>query len=188
MRNFVVECITTLFGFRRVNFTVNRFYLTIKELEVIGLNSETHTRIIIAEWCYKACVRSVQLRSFFWSVFSCIRIEYGDLLFSLWTLFTQWNESGFFFHWRHHLHLCKTNFFVGDGINVNKSGGCCCISLHLPLILTYLVYWISNYQKAQRLISWQKSTLTIDFIKIFKTQIKICYFAWTIFERRTISF
>ena len=26
------------------------------------------------------CVKSVQTRSYFWSVFSCIRIEYGDLL------------------------------------------------------------------------------------------------------------
>ena len=25
------------------------------------------------------CVKIVQIRSFFWSVFSCIRIEYGDL-------------------------------------------------------------------------------------------------------------
>ena len=26
------------------------------------------------------CVKIVQMRSYFWSVFSCIRIEYGDLL------------------------------------------------------------------------------------------------------------
>ena len=25
------------------------------------------------------CVKSVQVRSFFWSIFSCIRTEYGDL-------------------------------------------------------------------------------------------------------------
>ena len=25
------------------------------------------------------CVKRVQIRSYFWSVFSCIRIEYGDL-------------------------------------------------------------------------------------------------------------
>ena len=25
------------------------------------------------------CVKSVQIRSFFWSAFSCIRTEYGDL-------------------------------------------------------------------------------------------------------------
>ena len=29
------------------------------------------------------CVKSVQIRSFFWSVFSCIRTEYGDLLHKL---------------------------------------------------------------------------------------------------------
>ena len=26
------------------------------------------------------CVKSIQIRSYFWSVFSCIRTEYGDLL------------------------------------------------------------------------------------------------------------
>ena len=26
------------------------------------------------------CMESVQIRSFFWSVFSCVRNEYGDLL------------------------------------------------------------------------------------------------------------
>ena len=52
-------------------------------------------------------VKSVQRRSFFWSVFSCIQTEYGDLLckspysvqiqentdqknLRIWTLFTQW--------------------------------------------------------------------------------------------------
>ena len=31
--------------------------------------------------CYTThCVKSVQIRSFFWSVFSCIRTKYGDLL------------------------------------------------------------------------------------------------------------
>ena len=29
------------------------------------------------------CVKSVQIRSFFWSVFSCVRTEYGDLLHKL---------------------------------------------------------------------------------------------------------
>ena len=53
------------------------------------------------------CVKNVQIRSFFWSMFSCIRTEYGDLLrkssysvrikeitdqkkLRIWTLFTQW--------------------------------------------------------------------------------------------------
>ena len=29
---------------------------------------------------YTHCVKSVQIRSFFWSVFSCIRTEYGEIL------------------------------------------------------------------------------------------------------------
>ena len=58
----------------------------------------------------KHCVKSVQIRSLFWSVFPCIRTEYEDLLsksrysvqmrentdqkkLRVWTLFTQWNDS-----------------------------------------------------------------------------------------------
>ena len=32
------------------------------------------------------CVKSVQIRSYFWSVFSCIQLEFG---LRIWTLFTQ---------------------------------------------------------------------------------------------------
>ena len=56
--------------------------------------------------CTNHCVKSVQIRSIFWSVFSCIRDEYGGLLrkspysvlmqentdqkkLRIWTLFTQ---------------------------------------------------------------------------------------------------
>ena len=35
--------------------------------------------IVTRENGYKHCVKSVQIRSYFWSVFSCIRIEYWDL-------------------------------------------------------------------------------------------------------------
>ena len=30
--------------------------------------------------CYLHCVKSVQIQSYFWSVFSCIRTKYGELL------------------------------------------------------------------------------------------------------------
>ena len=56
------------------------------------------------------CVKSVQMWSFFWSVFSRIRTEYGEILrispysvrmqentdqkkLRIWTLFTQWRIS-----------------------------------------------------------------------------------------------
>ena len=32
---------------------------------------------------HKHCVKSVQIRTYFWSVFSCIRAEYGDLQISV---------------------------------------------------------------------------------------------------------
>ena len=58
------------------------------------------------------CVKSVQIRNFFWSVFSCIWTEYDDLLrkflysvqvqkntdqkkLRIWTLFTQWSLRDF---------------------------------------------------------------------------------------------
>ena len=60
-----------------------------------------------AHYVCKHCVKSVQIRSFFWSVFSRIRTEYGEILLispylvwirentdqkklRVWTLFTQW--------------------------------------------------------------------------------------------------
>ena len=58
-------------------------------------------------YCSKHCVKSVQIRSNFWSVFSCIQTECGEILrispysvrmrenkdhklLRIWTLFTQW--------------------------------------------------------------------------------------------------
>ena len=35
------------------------------------------------------CVKSVLIRSFLWSLFSCIPTEYEEIL-RIWTLFTQW--------------------------------------------------------------------------------------------------
>ena len=35
------------------------------------------------------CVKSIQIRSFFWSVFPRIKNEYGEIG-RIWTLFTQW--------------------------------------------------------------------------------------------------
>ena len=71
-----------------------------------------NTRKIKVLWCFHGvwngnhCVKSVQIRSFFWAVFSSIWLEYGDLRskfpysvriqkntdqkkFRIWTLFTQ---------------------------------------------------------------------------------------------------
>ena len=39
----------------------------------------------------KHSVKGVQIRSFFWSVFSRIRTEYGEIR-SIWTLFTKWTS------------------------------------------------------------------------------------------------
>ena len=34
---------------------------------------------VLIKKCMEHCVKSVQMRSFFWSVFSCIRTEYGNI-------------------------------------------------------------------------------------------------------------
>ena len=58
----------------------------------------------------KHCLKSVQIRSFLWPIFSCITTEYGDLLYEtlysfqiqentdrnklgIWTLFMQWKRQ-----------------------------------------------------------------------------------------------
>ena len=48
-------------------------------------DKKLHLRCLIGFWIHlnmniNHCVKSVQIRSFFWSVFSCIRPEYGDYL------------------------------------------------------------------------------------------------------------
>ena len=46
---------------------------------------------------FSNCVKSVLIQNFFWSVFSCIRTEYGPKTFRIWPLFTQcqtkWHDS-----------------------------------------------------------------------------------------------
>ena len=38
-----------------------------------------HLPVVTYLFLYLHCLKSVQIRSFFWSVFSCIRIEYGKI-------------------------------------------------------------------------------------------------------------
>ena len=75
------------------------------------------------------CAKSVQIRSYFWSVFSCIRTEYGNLLrkspysvrmqgntdqkkLRIWTLFTQWQFLWLiiFANALHHSCLTRSNY------------------------------------------------------------------------------
>ena len=70
------------------------------------------------------CVKSIQIRSFFWSVFSRIRTEYGEILristysvrmrektdqkkFRIWTLFTQWTIKQFQVFYLMHILIVK---------------------------------------------------------------------------------
>ena len=49
--------------------------------------------LTFAKYLFSHCVKSVQIRSFFWSVLSCIRTEYRKIRtrkkLRIWTLFTQ---------------------------------------------------------------------------------------------------
>ena len=96
------------------------------------------------------CVKSVQMRSFFWSIFSCIWTEYGELLSKspysvriqenagqkklfIWTLFTQYvldvlREKPFF----DILAITWIWFLDTDRINMNSSNisnfSCCSVT------------------------------------------------------------
>ena len=45
----------------------------------LTLLKKSFPRVFLAKRAFH-CVKNVQIRSFFWSVFSCIRTKYGDLL------------------------------------------------------------------------------------------------------------
>ena len=100
------------------------------------------------------CVKSVQTRSFFWSVFSCIWTEYGDILGKLsysaqiqentdqknlciWTLFTQWQSR------RVLKTRCKVTVEKSSRINLASSRG-----KRPSLLLFHMdqIYWSSNLE------------------------------------------
>ena len=55
----------------------NKLLLTVFLLSCSCL---THRSFLIPPFVLNAQLKSVQIRSYFWSVFSCIRTEYGGLL------------------------------------------------------------------------------------------------------------
>ena len=71
------------------------------------------TKQEILYWaCSDHCVKSVQIRSYFWSVFSCIRTEYGDLLRNVTQRFTGFSQSTYFFLFRRLAWLKENSFFM----------------------------------------------------------------------------
>ena len=77
------------------------------------------------------CVKSIQIRSFFWSVFSRIRTEYGEIRsiipytvrvrentdqkkLRIWTLFTQWVFHLTLFIWRASQIMCIHRLMLVD--------------------------------------------------------------------------
>ena len=139
------------------------------------------------------CVKSVQIRSFFWSVFSCIRIEYGEIRsispysvwmwentdqkkLRIWTLFT---------HWLFHLMYVKLNWidaqksseskkWVSHGsqnLNIRKSDWGIGIGKLLP--------WVSGFYRDV----WQVSlTDTEQVIYQHNNWIKIWFLIWQFLE------
>ena len=70
-RNYIEKQKSTLSYIRTSNF---RLWLA-----DLFFHVDTSQKISsIAQWS-SHCEKSVQIRSYFWSVFSCIRTEYGDL-------------------------------------------------------------------------------------------------------------
>ena len=93
---------------------------------MILLSLETWSILRIVKSCELHCVKSVQIRSFFWSAFSCFWTEYGYLLrkcpysvrirentdqrkLRIWTLFTQ----GYFPKTFHHRCLTDIQWRLG---------------------------------------------------------------------------
>ena len=77
------------------------------------------------------CVKSIQIRSFFWSLFSRIRTEYGEIRsiipytvrvrenmdqkkLRIWTLFTQWVFHPTLFIWRASQIMCIHRLMLVD--------------------------------------------------------------------------
>ena len=89
--------------------TRNLDILSTEDLDFVKAKTKkahNHPIKLIIIMCLKHCMKSVQIRRFFWSVFPCIRTEYGDLRskspysvriqentdqkkLRIWTLFTQ---------------------------------------------------------------------------------------------------
>ena len=61
----------------------NNYLFNFQWLQIMSSMPENWKHIIIH------CVKSVEIRSFFWSVFSRIQTEYGPEKARIWTLFTQ---------------------------------------------------------------------------------------------------
>ena len=79
-------------------------------LDCLNMFQDTESILNISTKLNRHCVKSVQIRRFFWSVFSLIRNEYGEILhislysvrmwentdqkkLRIWTLFTQWEAT-----------------------------------------------------------------------------------------------
>ena len=94
------------------NYTLVNKTLQINNLKIrAAMNVKISAFVICAKaiiYIHIHWVRSVQIRSFFWSVISCIRTKYGGLLckspysvqiqenrdqkkLCIWTILTQWN-------------------------------------------------------------------------------------------------
>ena len=77
INNKIITCqILPGLGFNTANFTSVYFFFN----TVLGQANSDNQRNLFKNCTRNLhCVKSVQIWSFFWSVFSCIRTEYGDL-------------------------------------------------------------------------------------------------------------
>ena len=135
------KCVVVLFSASSQKFWKKQFLRTLRETQrerecewesccwlMIWLSVETWSILRTLKSCELHCVKSVQIRSFFWSAFSCFWTEYGYLLrkypysvrilentdqgkLRIWTLFTQG-----YFHKKLH-HRCLTDI-------QSRLGGC----------------------------------------------------------------
>ena len=70
---FLDQSSSKLVGYKKVGREYWKVLMTFFTFVLISFH-------IRSSFCQRQCVKSVQIRSYFWSVFSCIPTEYGDLL------------------------------------------------------------------------------------------------------------
>ena len=86
--NDVLHIISNVFFFQRICWTAFWYFRSINS----NFSCRKVIRIPGENTLCLHCAKSVQIRSYFWSVFSRIRTEYGEIL-RIWSFFTQWYAS-----------------------------------------------------------------------------------------------
>ena len=147
-----------------------------------------------------SCLQSLRLkaRSFFWSVFSCIRTEYGDLQtqentdqekLRIWTLFMQWimsdtSQSNHHGMISHILSIFDPSFYFSENV-VNKK---CIAALDFllsglrawDLCFSIVFLWFHPSNFFQYILCWNISSYFVAILLNLENPLKINDCHWVI--------